>query len=78
MDFVAFEHDRPLVIEALRRGEVDYLEHVSEAAEADLFRHYCAFHCDSDSKKRLRWLFGDSLRRVGCRTSDKADFMPTP
>ena len=31
MDFVAFEHDRPLVIEALRRGEVDYLEHVSEA-----------------------------------------------
>lgn len=39
MDFVAFEHDRPLVIEALRRGEVDYLEHVSEAAEADLFRH---------------------------------------
>lgn len=39
MDFVAFEHDRPFVIEALRRGELDYLEHVSEAAEADLFRH---------------------------------------
>ncbi len=39
MDFVAFEHDRPFVIEALRRGEVDYVEHVSEAAEADLFRH---------------------------------------
>src|SRR5437667_11356570 len=39
MDFVAFEHGRPFVIEALRRGEVDYVEHVWEAAEADLFRH---------------------------------------
>jgi hypothetical protein len=39
MDFAAFEHDRPFVIEALRRGELDYLEPVSEAAEADLFRH---------------------------------------
>src|SRR2546422_7763497 len=39
MDFVAFEHARRFVIEALRRGEVDYVEHVSEAAEADLFRH---------------------------------------
>ena len=39
MDFVAFEHDRPFVSEALRRGEVDYVEHVSEAAEADRFRH---------------------------------------
>ncbi len=36
---VAFEHDRPFVIEALRQGEFDYLETVSEAAEADLFRH---------------------------------------
>jgi len=39
MDFAAFEHDRQFVIEALRRGEIDYLENVSEAAEADLFRH---------------------------------------
>lgn len=39
MDFAAFEHDRPFVIEALRRGELDYLENISEAAEADLFRH---------------------------------------
>jgi hypothetical protein len=27
------------VLDALRRGDIDYLEHVSEAAEADLFRH---------------------------------------
>ena len=39
MDFAAFELDRSFVIEALRRGEMDYLEHVSEAAEADFFRH---------------------------------------
>ena len=39
MDFAAFEHDRTFVIEALRRGEIDYLENVSEAAEADFFRH---------------------------------------
>ena len=39
MDLVAFEHDRKFVIEALRRGEIDYLENVSEAAEADFFRH---------------------------------------
>ena len=39
MDFTAFEHDPKFVIEALRRGELDYLENVSEAAEADLFRH---------------------------------------
>ena len=43
MDFAAFELDRKFVIEALRRGEnalstlapLDYLEPVSEAAEAD-------------------------------------------
>ena len=39
MNLTVFEHDRPFVIEALRRGEVDYLENVSEAAEANLFRH---------------------------------------
>lgn len=39
MDFVAFEHDREFVLEGLRQGEVDYVEPVSEAAEADLFRH---------------------------------------
>ena len=39
MDFAAFEHDRKFVIEALRRGELDYLEPVTEAAEADFFRH---------------------------------------
>ena len=39
MEFTAFEHDRPFVIEALRRGELDYLENLSEAAEADFFRH---------------------------------------
>lgn len=39
MDFAAFELDRTFVIEALRRGEIDYLENLSEAAEADFFRH---------------------------------------
>jgi Transposase DDE domain len=39
VNLTVFEHDRPFVIEALRRGEVDYLENISEAAEADLFRH---------------------------------------
>ena len=39
MDLVAFQYDRPFVLDALGRGEVDYLEHVSEAAEADFFRH---------------------------------------
>lgn len=38
MDLVAFEHDRPFVLEALRRGEIDYLEHVGEAVEGDFFR----------------------------------------
>ncbi len=39
MDLVAFQYDRSFVLGALRRGEIDDLEHVSEAAEADLFRH---------------------------------------
>ena len=39
MNLTVFEHDRQLVIDALRRGEVDYLENVSEAVEANLFRH---------------------------------------
>lgn len=39
MDLVAFQYDRSFVLEALRHGDLDYLEHVSEAAEADLFRH---------------------------------------
>lgn len=39
MDLISFQYDRSSVLDALRNGEVDYLEHVSEAAEADLFRH---------------------------------------
>jgi Transposase DDE domain len=39
MDLVAFQYDRSFVLEALHRGELDYLEPVSEAAEADFFRH---------------------------------------
>lgn len=39
MDLVAFHYDRAFVLNALRQGEIDFLEHVSEAAEADLFRH---------------------------------------
>jgi hypothetical protein len=39
MDLVAFQYDRSFVVDALGRGEIDYLEPVSEAAEADFFRH---------------------------------------
>ena len=39
MDLVTFQYDRSFVLDALRHGDIDYLEHVSEAAEADLFRH---------------------------------------
>jgi hypothetical protein len=39
MDLVTFQYDRSFVLDALRNGHIDYLEHVSEAAEADLFRH---------------------------------------
>ena len=39
MDLLACEHDRPFVLKALRHGEIDYLEPVTEAVEADLFRH---------------------------------------
>lgn len=39
MDLLAFQYDRDFVLDALRHGDIDYLEHVSEAAEADLFRH---------------------------------------
>jgi hypothetical protein len=39
MDLIAFQFDRPFVLDALSRGEIDYLENVSEAAEADFFRH---------------------------------------
>jgi Transposase DDE domain len=39
VNLLGFEYDRQFVVEALRQGEVDYLENVSEAVEADLFRH---------------------------------------
>jgi hypothetical protein len=39
MDLIAFQYDRSFVLEAFHRGEIDYLENVSEAAEADFFRH---------------------------------------
>jgi hypothetical protein len=39
MDLISFQYDRSFVLEALQRGEIDYLEQVSETAEADLFRH---------------------------------------
>jgi hypothetical protein len=35
MDLVACHYDRSSVLDALRQGEIDYLEHVSQAAEAD-------------------------------------------
>jgi hypothetical protein len=39
MDLITFQCDRSFVLDALRQGDIDYLEHVSEAAEADWFRH---------------------------------------
>jgi len=39
MDLVGLQFDRPFVLDALSRGEIDYLENISEAAEADFFRH---------------------------------------
>jgi hypothetical protein len=39
MDLLAFEHDRGFVVKALRQGEIDHLEPVTEAVEADFFRH---------------------------------------
>jgi hypothetical protein len=38
MDLLAFEYDRSFILEALRRGQIDYLEHVGEALEGDFFR----------------------------------------
>src|ERR1035437_5704765 len=37
MALVAFHFDRSFVLDALRQGEIDYLEHVSEAPEGALF-----------------------------------------
>ena len=39
MDLLGLQFDRPFVLDALSRGEIDFLENVSEAAEADFFRH---------------------------------------
>ena len=38
MDLLAFEHDRSFILDALRHGEIDYLEHMGEAMEAAFFR----------------------------------------
>jgi hypothetical protein len=38
MDLLAFEHDRSFILDALRSGEIDYLEHMGEAMEATFFR----------------------------------------
>jgi len=38
MDLVIFEENKPLVLEALRSGEFDYIEAASEVFEADFFR----------------------------------------
>jgi len=38
MDLVIFEENRPLVLEALRNGDFDYMEAASEVFEADFFR----------------------------------------
>ena len=38
MDLVIFEENKPLVLEALGKGEFDYIEAASEVFEADFFR----------------------------------------
>jgi len=38
MDLVIFEQNKPLVLEALGNGEVDYIEYVSEVFETEFFR----------------------------------------
>jgi hypothetical protein len=38
MDLLIFEENKPLVLEALRHGEFDYIEAASEVFEADFFR----------------------------------------
>ncbi len=38
MDLVIFENNKPLVLEALRNGDFDYMEAASEVFEADFFR----------------------------------------
>ena len=38
MELVIFEENKPLVLEALRNGEFDYIEAASEVFEADFFR----------------------------------------
>lgn len=38
MDLVIFEENKPLVLEALRNGEFDYMEAASEVFESDFFR----------------------------------------
>jgi hypothetical protein len=38
MELVIFEEDKPLVLEALRNGEFDYIEAASEVFEAEFFR----------------------------------------
>jgi hypothetical protein len=32
MDLLAFEYDRSFIWEALRRGQIDYLEHVGDVS----------------------------------------------
>ena len=54
MDLVAFSYDRSFVLDALRQGEIDYLEHVSDAAEADLFRHLSLIHISKIIRVILR------------------------
>jgi hypothetical protein len=38
MGFVIFEEKKPFIVEALRKGEFDYMEAASEVLEADFFR----------------------------------------
>jgi len=38
MDFVIFEENKPLVLQALGSGDFDYIESASEVYEADFFR----------------------------------------
>ncbi len=61
MNLSVFEHDRWFVIRALHRGEVDYLEDVSEPAEPNLSRHLI----DRPVLERLAEIYARSLRLHG-------------
>lgn len=87
MDLLAFEHDRSFVLEALRCGEIDYLEHVGEAVEGDFFRQLIdrqVLQCLADSYPTPRkkeevpvWLYLASELSLKLHGRAKSSCLPT-